>query len=287
MLTGSSSTTAFIPKPPQGNAAIDSQLISVLTIQAGSLRQAFRSVDPEKKGGAAIDALMESVLNACFFSVLEDPHCKQEVKARWKQALRAFLKKADPADTGFVEFGRLTRLIRSSRGSNGDDVVEDVSSRFRGVQVSNTRLKRRLDSHRALADMPASARTSNILGDTRVSVPWGVIGDESRMDHMMATIQSERMQRLKATLQAHATGDTANQLTRQQFIKALRQFDPLIHDAEILEYFRNLSIGQSGRPRTSVSVSKFIQRYGQNVLSPPALRTSAEFTLQWQPRRPK
>ena len=91
-------------------------------------------------------------------------------------------------------------------------------------------------------------------------------------------------------------------LTVQELFNALREFDPFVHDKEVLEYFRSMVAVRNSRMmlsneesqetggeftlpatirRATIGVEDFLARYGQTVMTTPAMRCSATFAVKW------
>ena len=178
---------------------------------------------------------------------------------RWHVGLSRLLDLTDTSDT--IAFGRLMRLIRTPfrqdehvqeepdgtiRRTRRFDVADDgdaeLRATFAGVNTGDKQLLRRLGEARSMPSMTTCARATNILGDSKLRAPWAVAGDDARMHHILTAIHRERFADLLAMLRRHsggcgAAGSSNDRLTFRQLQRALHEFDPFIHDAEILQYF--------------------------------------------------
>mgnify|MGYP001568446317 FL=1 len=251
---------------------------------------------------------------------------------------------------------------------------------FADVNTGDKLVLARLWDPRAIPRMPTGARTSNVLGDSRLRAPWAIAGDDERMSHILTTMHQERVNDLRAALLHHAHleeergsarttadavamaggysggilaahrsrettasggGRTASsssdpsiargdpkpggapfvpdvsprrrarrpmprrreyRLTVQELFNALREFDPFVHDKEVLEYFRSMVAVRNSRMmlsneesqetggeftlpatirRATIGVEDFLARYGQTVMTTPAMRCSATFAVKW------
>jgi hypothetical protein len=286
----------------------------LLSQQLSVLRKIFRMVDVDRQGIAPRDVLRAEIID------------KLRVHPQWRPGVDALLDLVDPLGTGQIEFGRLTRVLRtapslgagSAAGSDaGNDVVRsandddnDLRACFAGVNTGDRTVVKRLADLRQIPKMSAGTRTSNILGDANVRAPWATVGDDERMNHLIAILHDERGADLLETLMAHASPH--GMLTYAQLIAALREFDPFVHDAEVIQYFTTMVHAKSGTTgnaevllsaeglecggagtgehgalhtakmqRASVSAVDFLRRFGTNVLTSPAMRSSATFSIKW------
>ena len=230
-------------KPKQKHSSTEQQLYAILRTQLGIVRSVFREVDKSYDGFAPKPQLLQQLMNSLFIAPLIGADA--ELRQKWEDSLSNVLDICDPDHTGQVEFGRLTRLIRASATGEAEqgttrDVDAELRRRFRGVRSDNKLLTRRLESEVPFERMATTARTSSILGDSGISMPWAMMGDDARMDHILGNVDRERTKKLEATMMAFAdkvTADGRPALSYPKFLAALRTYDPFVHDAEVLQYY--------------------------------------------------
>ena len=310
-------STSVTPSASSQSSCQDAALEHVrlhLRLRAGQLRRTFRELDPQYEGCAPADELKQHVMK-----LLDFPASKKR-SARMRNAVDRLFLLADPTRSESMPFSQLMKSIRckSADGVANSEVGSDVLQRFQGLSIDR-RIVRRLELPRTLPLLPEAGRavaacdTSNVLGASSLESPWAVAGDEHRMDTLMAGMYLERKRDLAATLQKHAD---CGRLLHEQLRAALKEYDPFIHDEEVAQYFNSMASGASHRivphcpcrfpsrakqgtglpsscvPRfnvrkpITVSVDGFVRRFAHNVLTNPALRCSATFTLQWHAQRP-
>lgn len=234
--------------------------------RSSNLRKTFIELDSTGSGLVPIDMLAHNMARA--FQLTDNA-----------QLMVPLLTAADYKHDGVIDFKEFVEMLKPHTGSGGAEgggdavmTAEDkrrlLSKNHADKKMVNAVAEGTLDREIKLSTgIPA-----NELGAMTIECPFGVLGDSEKMDAVVATYLSIRLDKLRATL-ANRDSNNDGFVTYNEFRGGMKEVDRYIFDDEISALIEALDTKKKGL----ISIDGFVTGVGKEYLKNKAHRSNSAF----------